>query len=67
MASVGEAATYITATHCMFRITLMLIYTQDVGHGISEGKCEIPMWHVDNQIGRPGMPEPPHDVLAGLK
>ena len=38
-ASVGEAAGYITATRHMFRITLMLIHMQHVGHSISEGEC----------------------------
>ena len=61
----GEAAMYITVACGMFGITLTLIHMQDAGHGISEGKCGVTMRCVDNRIGGPGMPEPPHDVLAG--
>jgi hypothetical protein len=46
----------------MFGITLTLIHTQHAGHGISEGKCGVTTRRVDNRIGGPGVPEPPHDV-----
>ena len=62
VASVGEAAGYITAMRRMFGITLMLIHMQHTGHSISEGKCGVTTRHVDNRIGRPGMPEPLHNV-----
>ena len=44
----GKATIYITVPYSMFGITLMLIHMQDVGHGISEGKCRVTMWHVDD-------------------
>jgi hypothetical protein len=46
----------------MFGITLTLIHTQHTGHGISEGKCGVTIWCVDNQISGPSVPEPPCDV-----